>query len=112
MADTPLHYMTITEVAALIKAREISPVEVTEAMLRRIEAIDGTYRSYATVMADQAQAAAKAAEAEIAAGQYREAPCTAFPSPSKTCASPRACARWAAARCTWIMCRASTRPWS
>ena len=71
MADTPLHYMTITEVAALIKARQISPVEVTEAMLRRIEAIDGTYRSYATVMADQAQAAAGAAEAEIAAGQYR-----------------------------------------
>ena len=37
MADAPLHYMTITEVATLIKAREISPVEVTEAMLRRIE---------------------------------------------------------------------------
>ena len=71
MADTPLHYKTITEVAALIKAREISPVEVTEAMLRRIEQIDGKYKSYATVMADQAQAAAKAAESEIAAGQYR-----------------------------------------
>ena len=71
MADTPLHYMTITELAALIKAREISPVEVTEAMLRRIEQIDGKYKSYATVMADQAHAAAKAAEAEIAAGQYR-----------------------------------------
>ena len=71
MADTPLHYMTITEVAALIKARKISPVEVTEYMLRRIENLDGTYRSYATVMADQAQAAAKAAEAEIAAGRYR-----------------------------------------
>ena len=71
MADAPLHYMTITEVAALIKARQISPVEVTEAMLRRIESLDGTYKSYATVMADQAEAAAKSAEAEIAAGQYR-----------------------------------------
>ena len=71
MADTPLHYMTIAELAALIKAREISPVEVTEAMLRRIEQIDGKYKSYATVMADQAHAAAKAAESEIAAGQYR-----------------------------------------
>ena len=71
MAETPLHYMTITELAALIKAREISPVEVTEAMLRRIEQIDGKYKSYATVMADQAQSAAKAAESEIAAGQYR-----------------------------------------
>ena len=71
MADAPLHYMTITELAALIRARQLSPIEVTEAMLQRIEDIDGTYRSYATVMADQAEAAAKAAEAEIAAGQYR-----------------------------------------
>ena len=71
MADTPLHYMTITELAALIEARQISPVEVTEAMLRRIEKLDGKYKSYATVMTDQAEAAAKAAEAEIAAGQYR-----------------------------------------
>ena len=71
MADTPLHYMTITEVAALIKVREVSPVEVTEAMLRRIENLDGKYKSYATVMTDHAEAAAKAAEAEIAAGQYR-----------------------------------------
>ena len=71
MPDTPLHYLTITELAALIQSRQLSPVEVTEAMLRRIENIDGKYRSYATVMTDQAQAAARAAEAEIAAGQYR-----------------------------------------
>ena len=71
MADVPLHFMTITELAALIKARQISPVEVTASMLRRIESLDGKYKSYATVMADHAEAAAKAAEAEIAAGQYR-----------------------------------------
>ena len=71
MADVPLHFMTITELAALIKARQISPVEVTASMLRRIENLDGKYKSYATVMADHAEAAAKAAEAEIAAGQYR-----------------------------------------
>lgn len=71
MTDTPLHYMTITEVAALIKMRQISPVEVTEAMLQRIENLDGKYKSYATVMAGQAEAAAKTAETEIAAGQYR-----------------------------------------
>ena len=71
MADTPLHFKTISELAALIKARQISPVEVTASMLRRIESLDGKYKSYATVMADHAEAAAKAAEAEIAAGQYR-----------------------------------------
>ena len=71
MTDTPLHFKTISELAALIKARQVSPVEVTDAMLRRIESLDGKYKSYATVMADHAEAAAKAAEAEIAAGQYR-----------------------------------------
>ena len=71
MADTPLHFKTISELAALIKARQVSPVEVTDAMLRRIENLDGKYKSYATVMADHAEAAAKAAEAEIASGQYR-----------------------------------------
>ena len=71
MPDAPLHYMTITELAALIEARQVSPVEITEYMLRRIENIDGKYKSYATVMADQAEAAAKAAEAEITAGRHR-----------------------------------------
>ena len=50
MTDTPLHYKTITEVAALIEARELSPVEVTNATLERIDALDGHLRSYATVM--------------------------------------------------------------
>ena len=71
MTDTPLHYLTVTELAALIKSRQLSPVEVTETMLRRIDNLDGKYRSYATVMTDHAEAAAKAAEAEIATGQYR-----------------------------------------
>ena len=33
MSETPLHFKTITELAALIKSEELSPVEVTEAML-------------------------------------------------------------------------------
>lgn len=70
MANTPLHYMTITELAALIKSREISPVEVTEQMLSRIEDLDGRYMSYATVMADHARKAARQAEDEISGGRY------------------------------------------
>ena len=71
MTDTPLHYQTITEVAERIRSREISPVELTEAQLNRIAALDGELKSYATVMAEQAMAAARAAEAEIAARRYR-----------------------------------------
>jgi amidase len=67
----PLHYQTITELSQSIERREISPVEVTTAQLERIEKIDGKLKSYATVMADQAMAAAREAEAEIAAGRYR-----------------------------------------
>ena len=71
MPDTPLHYQTIAEVGARLQARELSPVELTTAILERIEALDGDLKSYATVMADSALASARAAEQEIAAGNYR-----------------------------------------
>ena len=66
-----LHYLTITELAPMIERREVSPVEVTEHMLRRIERLDGKLKSYATVTGDLAMSQAKQAEAEIAAGNYR-----------------------------------------
>ena len=66
-----LHYMTILELSPLIERREISPVEVTEALLSRIEALDGRLKAYATVMADQAMVEARLAEVEITGGQYR-----------------------------------------
>ena len=71
MADAPLHYMTITKVATLIQARELSPVEVTHAILERIDSLDGRLKSYATVLSDHAVASAQSAEREIAAGEYR-----------------------------------------
>ncbi len=71
MADIPLHYQTITEVAGRLASREISPVELTQAMLDRIAALDCELKSYVTVMAEQALAAARVAESEIAAGGYR-----------------------------------------
>ena len=62
---------TLTEAAALIKSKAVSPVELTQAMLDRIEAIDGTLHSYITVTADFALEQARAAEQEILAGTYR-----------------------------------------
>ena len=70
MQETPLHFKTISEVARLIETRRLSPVELTEGMLGRIDSLDGLYKSYATVMADWAMASARAAETEIAAGRY------------------------------------------
>jgi len=71
MPDEPLHFQTITQLAARLKAKEISPVEVTEYMLARIGELDGYYKSYATLMADSARAQAKTAETEISSGNYR-----------------------------------------
>ena len=70
MQETPLHFKTISEVAGLIETKQLSPVELTEAILGRIGSIDSRYKSYATVMADQAMASALAAETEITAGRY------------------------------------------
>ena len=70
MADTPLHFKTIVEMASLIESKALSPVEVTESALERINQQDPQYKSYATVMADQARASARAAEQAIAAGNY------------------------------------------
>src|SRR5207237_7465590 len=55
----------------LIKSQQLSPVAVTQALLERITQLDGRYKSYATVMADQALAAARVAEQDIRAGTYR-----------------------------------------
>ena len=71
MPDTPLHYQTIAEVGGRLRSRELSPVELTQAILERIEGLDGDLKSYATLMADSALASARVAEQEIAAGNYR-----------------------------------------
>lgn len=68
---TPLHYLELTELAALIKSRDVSPVEVTKAELARIEALDPQLMSYCYVMADSALAQAETAEQEILSGLYR-----------------------------------------
>jgi len=68
---TELHYLELMELTARIKARELSSVAVTHALVDRIASLDGTLGSYAVVTADAAMAQAEAAEAEIAAGRYR-----------------------------------------
>ena len=64
-------FLTITELARLIASGEVSSVEATAAMLDRIDRVDGRLKSYATVMADHAMAAAERADRESAAGTSR-----------------------------------------
>jgi aspartyl-tRNA(Asn)/glutamyl-tRNA(Gln) amidotransferase subunit A len=67
MAPTDLHFLTVAEASRLIAARNISPVELTNAYLDRIAALDGLLNSFVTITADRARAEARKAEAEIAA---------------------------------------------
>ena len=60
---TPAH-----ELRRLIGSKELSPVELIEATLRRIDANDGRLGGYITVMGDEAMEAARAAEAEVMRG--------------------------------------------
>jgi len=66
-----LAYLTIAEASRLIRAKKLSPVELTRALLARIAAIDPTYHAFILVMEDVALAQAKAAEAEIMRGGWR-----------------------------------------
>jgi aspartyl-tRNA(Asn)/glutamyl-tRNA(Gln) amidotransferase subunit A len=62
--------LTLSAAAKEIEARRLSPVELTDSVLSRIDAVDGALHAFACVTADLAQTAAKAAEQYIAAGHY------------------------------------------
>jgi aspartyl-tRNA(Asn)/glutamyl-tRNA(Gln) amidotransferase subunit A len=71
MADSELVFKSGRELATLIKARKLSPVEVAEAFLARSESLNPTVNAYITITRDHALAAARAAEKEIMGGKYR-----------------------------------------
>lgn len=60
--------LSLAQVARLIKRREVSPVEVVDATLARIEAVNPRLAAYITVFEAQARQVAQAAETMIAAG--------------------------------------------
>ena len=63
-----LHDLTIAEASRLIKARKLSPVELTRALLDRTEALEPQINAFITRLPEAAMEAAKAAEAEIMRG--------------------------------------------
>jgi hypothetical protein len=68
---TDLHFLTIAQASALIKAQKLSPVELTQAFLARIQELDARLNSHLLVLEDQAMADAERAETEIAAGGWK-----------------------------------------
>ncbi|MFC3228535.1 amidase [Marinibaculum pumilum] len=71
MTHKDLGMAGLVETGARIAKKEVSPVEVTKAMLERVEAFQPKLHAYATVMADEAMADAKRAEEELSRGEVR-----------------------------------------
>src|SRR4051812_10922097 len=66
-----LHYSSLLQVSEEIRGRRVSPVELTQATLDRIEKLNPALGAYYVVFADEALAAARDAESEIAGGRWR-----------------------------------------
>ncbi|MBI4491524.1 MAG: amidase [Chloroflexi bacterium] len=63
--------LTICQLAPLIRARDVSPVEVVREALARIERLEPRLHAFITLWPEQALAEARAAEDQIARGEYR-----------------------------------------
>src|SRR4051794_32337921 len=92
-----LHYASLMEIAARIRTRELSPVDVTKAQLSRITAVDDKLNSYLRVLADDALEQARQAEAAIRAGKY-SGPLHGVPIAIKDLFYTKGIAPWAVAR--------------
>lgn len=66
-----MHYDSIDEMSRRIRARTVSPVEILQACVSRIEALNPTLNAFISVTVDAARDDAKAAESEVLAGRWR-----------------------------------------
>jgi aspartyl-tRNA(Asn)/glutamyl-tRNA(Gln) amidotransferase subunit A len=67
-SDIQIFYRDATELARLIRTKELSPVEVVRAHLDRVEAVNPKVNAVVTLMRDDAIKAAKTAEAAVLNG--------------------------------------------
>src|SRR5437773_809572 len=70
---TGLTDLSTAELSSLIAARTLSPVELVEALIRRVEDYDAQTHAFITPTFDLARKQAREAEAEIETGRYRGA---------------------------------------
>jgi aspartyl-tRNA(Asn)/glutamyl-tRNA(Gln) amidotransferase subunit A len=61
-------YSSASDLAAAVRAKDVSPVEITEAVLDRIERLNPQLNAFCTMMNDEALAAATLAEQQVARG--------------------------------------------
>ena len=68
---TDLAFLGLADAAEMIRARKLSPVEYTQALLDRIGKLDSRYHAFIRLTPDIAIAAARQAESEIIAGRWK-----------------------------------------
>src|SRR3989449_3083345 len=71
MLSDDILYLSVHELGAQVRAQKISPVELTESYLARLEKFGAKLGAVATLTPDLALEQARAAQKEIAAGRYR-----------------------------------------
>src|SRR3954468_18016653 len=71
MLSEDILFLSVTELSKRIRARKLSPVELTESYLDRSRSIGKKLNAYGTLTPDLALQQAHEAEKEIAAGKYR-----------------------------------------
>ena len=71
MADKELCFWSAAELGRLIGERKVSPVEVTEAHLQRIEELEPRLNSFITLLPEQAMESARKSEQELQRGNHR-----------------------------------------
>ena len=82
MEDTELAYTPACRLRQLLDSRQVSPVELVELYLRRIEALNPSLNAFLTVTAEEALATARSAERKIVRGE-QGGPLLGIPVPIK-----------------------------
>src|SRR6266498_5428233 len=68
-----IYYSSLEQISDLIRQEQLSPVEILEGCIQRIEDLNPKLNAFITIAAEEAREKAKIAEAEIKAGKWRGA---------------------------------------
>ena len=69
--DSDLPYMSIVQASELMRTQQLSPLELIQAVLKRIDEVEPKVQAFNTIARDEALRAARVAEQEIMSGRYR-----------------------------------------
>jgi Asp-tRNA(Asn)/Glu-tRNA(Gln) amidotransferase A subunit family amidase len=79
MSDDRLCWISATELSGMYRRKEVSPVEVVDAVLDRLDRVNPRINAFVTICADQARAAARRAEEELSGGSDEFPPLHGIP---------------------------------